>query len=124
MAETLYVVLATITTIVILVGGAYAMGLLDDYIEDLGVFAFKFKAKAEAKKMGLQEVQEGTDFLASDLKGNQQAQNVREGKGPIGGLKTNGEGLANGILGGADSSGDGLVGGLKSGGEGLTGKLF
>ncbi|KAF5867941.1 uncharacterized protein Bfra_007136 [Botrytis fragariae] len=124
MANTLYVVLATITTIVVLVGGAYAMGLLDDYIEELGVFAFKFKAKAEAKKMGLQGLQEGTDFLASDLKGNQQAQNVREGKGPIGGLKTNGEGLANGILGGADSCGDGLVGGLKSGGEGLTGKLF
>lgn len=40
------------------------MGLLDDYIEDLGVFAFKFKAKAEAKKMGLQGLQEGTDFLA------------------------------------------------------------
>ncbi|KAF7942512.1 hypothetical protein BELL_0998g00020 [Botrytis elliptica] len=124
MANTLYVVLATITTIVVLVGGAYAMGLLDDYIEELGVFAFKFKAKAEAKKLGLQGLQEGTDFLASDLKGNQQAQNVREGKGPIGGLKTNGEGLANGILGGADSCGDGLVGGLKTGGEGLTGKLF
>ncbi|KAF7926665.1 uncharacterized protein EAE97_010174 [Botrytis byssoidea] len=124
MANTLYVVLATITTIVVLVGGAYAMGLLDDYIEELGVFAFKFKAKAEAKKMGLQGLQEGTDFLASDLKGNQQAQKVREGKGPIGGLKTNGEGVANGILGGADSCGDGLVGGLKSGGEGLTGTLF
>lgn len=41
------------------------MGLLDEYIEELGVFAFKFKAKAEAKKMGLQGLQEGTDFLAS-----------------------------------------------------------
>ncbi|ATZ50922.1 hypothetical protein BCIN_06g03900 [Botrytis cinerea B05.10] len=124
MANTVFVVLASITTIVFLVGGAYAAGLLDEYIEALGVFAFKFKAKAEAKKMGLQGLQEGTDFLASDLKGNQQAKNVREGKGPIGGLKTDGEGVANGILGGADSCGDGLVGGLKSGGEGLTGKVF
>ncbi|ESZ95426.1 hypothetical protein SBOR_4167 [Sclerotinia borealis F-4128] len=124
MANTVLIVLATITTIVVLIGGAYAMGVLDDYIEDLGVFAFKFKAKAEAKKMGLQGLQEGTDFLASDLKGNQQAQNVREGKGPIGGLKTNGEGVANGILGGANSAGEGIVGGLKSGGEGLTGKIF
>lgn len=40
------------------------MGILDDYIEELGVFAFKFKAKAEAKKLGLQGLQEGTDFLA------------------------------------------------------------
>ncbi|KAJ8058982.1 hypothetical protein OCU04_011964 [Sclerotinia nivalis] len=124
MANTVLVVLATFTTIAVLIGGAYAMGLLDEYIEKMGVFAFKVKAKAEAKKMGLQGLQEGTDFVASDLKGNQQAQNVKEGKGPIGGLKKDGEGLANGILGGADSKGEGLVGGLKSGGEGLTGKLF
>ncbi|KAA8569937.1 hypothetical protein MFRU_005g00880 [Monilinia fructicola] len=124
MANTVLIILATVITLVVLVGGAYAMGLLDDYIEDLGVFAFKFKAKAEAKKMGLQGLQEGTDFLAGDLKGNQQAQSVREGKGPIGGLKKNGEGLTNGVLGGANSAGEGLVGGLKSGGEGLTGNLL
>lgn len=64
MANTVLVVLATFTTIVVLIGGAYAMGILDDYIEELGVFAFKFKAKAEAKKLGLQGLQEGTDFLA------------------------------------------------------------
>jgi len=124
MANTVLVVLATIATIVVLIGGAYVTGLLDPYIEELGVFAFKFKAKAEAKKLGLQGLQEGTDFLAGDLKGNQQAQKVREGKGPIGGLKTNGEGLANGAFGGINSAGEGLVGGLKSGGEGLTGGLF
>lgn len=64
------------------------------------------------------------DLPIGDLKGNQQAQNVREGKGPIGGLKTNGEGLANGILGDANCAGGGLLGGLESGGEGLTGKLI
>ncbi|KAM3068365.1 hypothetical protein ACMFMG_009502 [Clarireedia jacksonii] len=113
MANTAFVVLATIATIFLVIGGAYYAGILDDYIEDLGVFAFKFKAKAEAKKLGMQGLQEGTDFLASDLKGNRQAQAVQDGKGLVGGLKQDGEGL----LGGSNG---GLVGGLKSGGEGLT----
>jgi len=120
MANTTFTVLATIATIFLVIGGAYYAGLLDEYIEDLGVFAFKFKAKAEAKKLGMQGLQEGTDFLASDLTGNQQAQAVKDGEGLVGGLKKNGEGLTGGLLGGgAGSAGEGLVGGLKSGGKGL-----
>ena len=104
--NTLLIVSAVVAFIAIALGAAYQTGALDGVIEQIGVYFFKAKAKAEEKKLQAQGMKEGEDFLkgmyprsgcrwdwadwwAGDLKGNQQASNVKEGLGSFGGLKKN-----------------------------------
>jgi hypothetical protein len=100
---------AIVALIAVALGAAYTTGALNPVIEKIGVYFFKAKAKAEEKKMEAQGMKEGEDFLKSmfyavflalsgwmcadgfyflgDLKGNQQASDVKEGLGNFGGLK-------------------------------------
>jgi len=68
---------------------AYQQGYLDPLIEKAGVFVFKAKAAAEAKEMQAEGMKAGEDFVGSQLTGNEQAEQVKEGLGSIGGLKKN-----------------------------------
>jgi len=86
--NTLLVVSAIVAFIAIALGGAYLSGALDPVIEQIGIYFFKAKAKAEEKKLQAQGLKEGEDFLKSDLNGNQQADDVKKNLGNIGGLKT------------------------------------
>ncbi|CAK7262451.1 hypothetical protein SEPCBS57363_000038 [Sporothrix epigloea] len=68
---------------------AYEQGFLDPVIEKIGVYFFKAKAKAEEKQLESQGREAGSDFLDGQLKGSQQADDVKSGLGSIGGLKKN-----------------------------------
>ncbi|KAF8851183.1 hypothetical protein BDZ45DRAFT_679302 [Acephala macrosclerotiorum] len=87
MVNTYLIVSAIIAIIAVALGAAYTTGALDPVIEKIGVLLFKAKAKAEEKAMEAKGKKEGEDFLASQLKGNKQANDVKEGIGAIGGLK-------------------------------------
>ncbi|TVY26198.1 hypothetical protein LHYA1_G005543, partial [Lachnellula hyalina] len=76
--------------IAITLGAAYIAGLLDPVIEQVGVMFFRAKAKGEEKKMEARGMKEGQDFFEGELKGNKQAEDVKEG---LGELKTGGSGL-------------------------------
>ncbi|KAB5577866.1 hypothetical protein GE09DRAFT_533904 [Coniochaeta sp. 2T2.1] len=87
---TTYSLLTTLLTLLLLGAGgyfAYQQGYLDPLIEKAGVLVFKAKAVAEAKEMQAEGLKAGEDFVGSQLKGNQQADQVKEGLGGIGGLK-------------------------------------
>ncbi|KAI0132313.1 hypothetical protein BJ170DRAFT_680199 [Xylariales sp. AK1849] len=66
---------------------AYENGMFDPLIEQFGVMMFKTKAKAERAKYQAQGMKAGEDFLDSQLKGNQQAEEAKSGEGLVGGLK-------------------------------------
>ncbi|KAJ9154970.1 hypothetical protein NKR23_g2158 [Pleurostoma richardsiae] len=90
--ETTYSVLISLLTVVLVFAGAwfaYEQGYLDPVIEKIGVYMMKAKAKAEQKKLQAQGLKEGEDFVDSQLKGNQQAAQLQEGIGGLGGLKKN-----------------------------------
>jgi hypothetical protein len=61
--------ITTVITAVLVaaLAGAYRSGALNPYIDQLGVYFFKAKAKAEEKKLQAQGLKEGQDFLASKL---------------------------------------------------------
>ncbi|KAB5535340.1 hypothetical protein GE09DRAFT_1227320 [Coniochaeta sp. 2T2.1] len=88
---TTYSLLTTLLATLLLLGAggyfAYQQGYLDPLIEKVGVLVFKAKAVAEAKEMQAEGLKAGEDFVGSQLKGNQQADQVKEGLGGIGGLK-------------------------------------
>lgn len=44
-------------------GGAYMAGMLDQVIEQIGIYLFKAEAKAEKKKLEAQGLKEGEDFF-------------------------------------------------------------
>ncbi|KAH8601625.1 hypothetical protein B0O99DRAFT_680752 [Bisporella sp. PMI_857] len=85
MVSTYLIVSAVIAIIAVALGVAYTTGAADPLIEKIGIFFFKAKAEAEAKKLQAQGLKEGEDFLKSDLKGNQQADQVKERLGNLGG---------------------------------------
>lgn len=66
---------------------AYNQGYFDPLIERVGVFLFRAKASAEAKELQARGMKAGEDFVSSQLKGNQQAEDVKKGLGSIGNLK-------------------------------------
>ncbi|KAF4632440.1 hypothetical protein G7Y89_g5681 [Cudoniella acicularis] len=87
MANAHLIVSVIIALITVGIGAAYVSGALDPAIEKIGIMFFKAKATAEAKKLQAQGLKEGEDFVKSDLKGNQQAMDVKAGLGSVGGLK-------------------------------------
>lgn len=109
-STTTYSVVASLLIILALTAGgyfAYEQGYLDSMIEKMGVIFFKAKAVAEAKEMQAKGMKAGEDFVGckscpfaslssqvtkiwmeiAELKGNQQANEVKEGLGAFGGLK-------------------------------------
>ncbi|KAH8911464.1 hypothetical protein BR93DRAFT_934923 [Coniochaeta sp. PMI_546] len=91
-AVTTYSILTSLLIVLALTAGgyfAYQQGYLDPLIEKVGVLVFKAKAVAEAKEMQAKGMKAGEDFVGSQLKGNEQAEEVKEGLGSIGGLKKN-----------------------------------
>ncbi|OIW28378.1 hypothetical protein CONLIGDRAFT_632645 [Coniochaeta ligniaria NRRL 30616] len=89
-AATTYSILTSILIALALTAGghfAYQQGYLDPLIEKVGVLVFKAKAVAEAKEMQAKGMKAGEDFVGSQLKGNEQADEVKQGLGSIGGLK-------------------------------------
>ncbi|KAJ9144783.1 hypothetical protein NKR19_g6327 [Coniochaeta hoffmannii] len=89
-ATTTYSLLTSLLIALALTAGgyfAYQQGYLDPLIEKVGVFVFKAKAVAEAKEMQAKGMTAGEDFVGSQLKGNEQADQVKQGLGSIGGLK-------------------------------------
>ncbi|KAE8443722.1 hypothetical protein EG329_001402 [Mollisiaceae sp. DMI_Dod_QoI] len=87
MVNAYLIVSAIVAIIAVALGAAYTTGVLDPIIEKIGVMFFKAEAKAEEKKLQAEGMKEGEDFLTSQLKGNQHADDVKEGIGSIGGLK-------------------------------------
>ncbi|TVY71316.1 hypothetical protein LSUE1_G007359 [Lachnellula suecica] len=87
MANIYLIASVVVAIIAIALGAAYMTGALDPVIEKVGIMFFKAKAEAEAKKMQAQGMKEGEDFFKGELKGNKQAEDVKEGLGSVGGLK-------------------------------------
>jgi len=91
-STTTYSILTSLLIALALTAGgyfAYQQGLLDPLIEKVGVLVFKAKAKAEEKEMQAEGMKAGEDFVGSQLRGNEQADEVKEGLGSLGGLKKN-----------------------------------
>lgn len=65
MVSTYLIVSAVIAIIAVALGVAYTTGAADPLIEKIGIFFFKAKAEAEAKKLQAQGLKEGEDFLKS-----------------------------------------------------------
>ncbi|CAN8103000.1 unnamed protein product [Discula destructiva] len=88
--ESTYQIFIYLLTVVALVTGAwyaYNEGYADPLIEKVGIYMMKAKAEAEAKEMQAEGLKRGEDFLDSELKGNQQADEIKSGLGGLGGLK-------------------------------------
>jgi hypothetical protein len=65
-SSTLYSLLASLVIVVAIIAGtawAYNEGYLDPVIEKIGVYLFRAKAMAEAKKMQAQGMKAGEDFV-------------------------------------------------------------
>jgi len=65
MVNAYLVISIVIAIIAVALGIAYSTGDLNPIIEQLGVYFFKAKAKAEEKKLEVQGEKEGEDFLKS-----------------------------------------------------------
>ena len=63
MVSTFYIVSAVIAILAVAIGVAYATGAADPVIQEIGIWFFKAKAEAEAKKLQAQGMKEGEDFL-------------------------------------------------------------
>jgi len=63
MVATLYIISAVIAIVAVAMGVAYATGAADPVIQEIGIWFFKAKAEAEAKKLQAQGMKEGQDFL-------------------------------------------------------------
>jgi len=68
-----------VAAIAVGLGAAYMAGMLDQVIEQIGIYLFKAEAKAEKKKLEAQGLKEGEDFAEGDLKGNKKANDVMQG---------------------------------------------
>jgi len=81
------IISAIIALLAVALGAAYVSGALNPVIEQIGIYFFKAKAKAEEKALEGEGKKEGKDFLKSELKGNVQAGETQEGLGAVAGLK-------------------------------------
>ena len=63
MVATLYIISAVIAIVAVAMGVAYATGAADPVIQEIGIWFFKAKAEAEAKKLQAQGMKEGQDFM-------------------------------------------------------------
>ena len=63
MVNTYLIISAVVAVLAIALGGAYVSGALDPLIKEMGIFLFKAKAEAEAKKLQAQGLKEGEDFV-------------------------------------------------------------
>lgn len=86
MVSTALIIAILVAVLATGLGGAYTTGALDPVIQKLGIYFFKAKAKAEKKKLQAQGMKEGQDFMEDQLQGNQQAGQVVEGLGKVGGM--------------------------------------
>jgi hypothetical protein len=66
MVNAYLVVSAIVAIIAIVLGAAYTTGALDPIIEKIGVYIFKAEGKAEEKKLEVQGMKEGEDFLKGE----------------------------------------------------------
>ena len=66
MVSAYVIVSAIIAIIAVALGVAYTTGAADPLIEQIGIWFFKAKAKAEEKKLEAQGQIEGEDFLKSE----------------------------------------------------------
>jgi len=67
MLTTLLITTGILAALVAAVVAAYMSGALNPYIEQIGMYFFKAKAKAEEKKLEAQGLKEGQDFFKSEL---------------------------------------------------------
>jgi len=67
MVSAYLIISAVVAVIAIALGAAYSSGALDPVIEQIGIFFFKAKAEAEAKKLQAQGLKEGEDFVKGEL---------------------------------------------------------
>ena len=58
---------ALIAFVAVALGVAYTSGAADPLIEQIGIWFFKAKAEAEAKKLQAQGMKEGEDFLKGEF---------------------------------------------------------
>lgn len=63
MVSVLLIISIVIAAIAAGLGGAYMAGMLDQVIEQIGIYLFKAEAKAEKKKLQAQGLKEGRDFF-------------------------------------------------------------
>ena len=63
MVSTILIISIIIAAIAAGLGGAYMAGMLDQVIEQIGIYLFKAEAKAEEKKLEAQGLKEGEDFF-------------------------------------------------------------
>jgi len=66
MVNAYLIVSAVLAFIAIALGAAYMSGALDPVIEQGGIWFFKAKAEAEAKKLQAQGLKEGEDFMKGE----------------------------------------------------------
>ena len=59
----LLIISGVVALIAVALGAAYTTGALDGIIEQIGIYFFKAKAKAEEKKLEAQGLKEGQDFF-------------------------------------------------------------
>ena len=67
MVSTYIIVSAIVAIIAIALGGAYVSGAMDPVVEQIGIYFFKAKAQAEAKKLQAQGLKEGEDFIKGEF---------------------------------------------------------
>lgn len=63
MVSVLLIISMVIAAIAVGLGAAYMAGMLDQVIEQIGIYVFKAEAKAEKKKLEAQGLKEGQDFF-------------------------------------------------------------
>ena len=66
MANAYLIISAIVAIIAVALSAAYTTGALDPVIEQIGIFLFKAKAEAEAKKLQAQGLKEGEDFVKGE----------------------------------------------------------
>jgi hypothetical protein len=66
MVSAILVISIIVAAIAIGLGAAYMAGMLDQVIEQIGIYLFKAEAKAEKKKLEAQGLKEGEDFVEGE----------------------------------------------------------
>jgi hypothetical protein len=66
MVSTILIISIIVAAIAVGLGAAYMAGMLDQVIEQIGIYFFKAEAKAEKKKLEAQGLKEGEDFAEGE----------------------------------------------------------